>query len=179
MKVGIKIEHALKKYGDNTVIPDLSLDIKPGAFFTLLGPSGCGKTTTLRILAGLLEADAGKVFLKGEDITSAVPEKRSLNTVFQNYALFPHMNVEKNISYGLRIRGVKKAPGLMVSDRSGMTVLSPYFFIACSILMPTFICTRLHKHSIRLPVPYRRPYAGTEQEAWRTANRRQAEDEIT
>ena len=75
---------------------------------TLLGPSGCGKTTTLRIIAGLLEPDAGRVFLDGKDITRLEPEKRDVNTVFQNYALFPHMNVEKNISYGLRIKGAKK-----------------------------------------------------------------------
>ena len=97
-----------KSFGETRVLNDLSFTVNPAEFVTLLGPSGCGKTTTLRILAGLLEPDRGRVFLKGEDITSAPPEKRSLNTVFQNYALFPHMNVEKNISYGLRIRGVKK-----------------------------------------------------------------------
>ena len=80
-----------------------------GEFVTLLGPSGCGKTTTLRIDAGLLAPDAGRVILSGSYITDAPPEKRPLNTVFQNYALFPHMNVDKNISYGLRMRGAKKA----------------------------------------------------------------------
>ena len=104
----LRAENLRKSFGDIHVLSNLSFDVQPGEFVTLLGPSGCGKTTILHILAGLLTPDAGKVFLKGEDITSVAPEKRSLNTVFQNYALFPHMNVEKNISYGLRIRGVKK-----------------------------------------------------------------------
>ena len=90
------------------ILRGISLDVQPGEFVTLLGPSGCGKTTTLRIIAGLLSPDAGTVSLDGRDITNLAPEKRDVNTVFQNYALFPHMNVEKNISYGLRVRGVKK-----------------------------------------------------------------------
>ena len=90
------------------ILRGVSLDVLPGEFVTLLGPSGCGKTTTLRIIAGLLAPDAGTVSLEGRDITALAPEKRDVNTVFQNYALFPHMNVEKNISYGLRVRGVKK-----------------------------------------------------------------------
>ena len=90
------------------ILRGISLDVQPGEFVTLLGPSGCGKTTTLRIIAGLLSPDPGTVSLDGRDITNLVPEKRDVNTVFQNYALFPHMNVEKNISYGLRVRGVKK-----------------------------------------------------------------------
>src|SRR5699024_62168 len=85
-----------------------SLTIETGEFVTLLGPSGCGKTTTLRIVAGLAEPDGGSVLLDGADITHLPPEKRDVNTVFQSYALFPHMNVGKNIAYGLRVRGVKK-----------------------------------------------------------------------
>lgn len=104
----LQAEGLVKSFGDTPVLRDLSFEVKPAEFVTLLGPSGCGKTTTLRILAGLLAPDAGRVLLGGEDITFAPPEKRDLNTVFQNYALFPHMNVEKNISYGLRMRGVKK-----------------------------------------------------------------------
>ena len=104
----LKAEGLVKSFGGSPVLQDLSFEVKPAEFVTLLGPSGCGKTTTLRILAGLLAPDAGRVLLGGEDITFAPPEKRDLNTVFQNYALFPHMNVEKNISYGLRMRGVKK-----------------------------------------------------------------------
>ena len=86
----------------------VSMTIETGEFVTLLGPSGCGKTTTLRIVAGLTAPDGGRVLLDGADITALPPEKRDVNTVFQSYALFPHMNVEKNIDYGLRLRGVKK-----------------------------------------------------------------------
>ncbi len=100
----------LKKSFDKTpVLNGISLNMREGEFVTLLGPSGCGKTTTLRIVAGLTEPDEGRVVLEGRDITNLVPEKRDVNTVFQSYALFPHMNVEKNISYGLRARGVKRA----------------------------------------------------------------------
>ena len=105
----LQVEGLKKSYGDTQVLRDLSFKVRPAEFVTLLGPSGCGKTTTLRIIAGLLSPDAGCVRLGGQDITFAAPEKRDVNTVFQNYALFPHMNVEKNISYGLRMRGVKKA----------------------------------------------------------------------
>lgn len=105
----LRVEGLKKSFDGTQVLRDLSFEVGRGEFVTLLGPSGCGKTTTLRIIAGLLAPDAGRVVLSGSDITDAPPEKRPLNTVFQNYALFPHMNVEKNISYGLRMRGMKKA----------------------------------------------------------------------
>lgn len=105
----LRLENLKKSFDGNPVLKGICLDVMPGEFVTLLGPSGCGKTTTLRIIAGLLEPDAGRVFLDGKDITHLEPEKRDVNTVFQNYALFPHMNVEKNISYGLRIKGAKKS----------------------------------------------------------------------
>ena len=105
----LRVEGLKKSFDGTQVLRDLSFEVGRGEFVTLLGPSGCGKTTTLRIIAGLLAPDAGRVVLSGSDITEAPPEKRALNTVFQNYALFPHMNVEKNISYGLRMRGMKKA----------------------------------------------------------------------
>ncbi len=105
----LRLENLKKSFDGNPVLKGICLDVMPGEFVTLLGPSGCGKTTTLRIIAGLLEPDVGRVFLDGKDITRLEPEKRDVNTVFQNYALFPHMNVEKNISYGLRIKGVKKS----------------------------------------------------------------------
>ncbi len=104
----LRVEGLEKSFGDTEVLRNLSFDVAAGEFVTLLGPSGCGKTTTLRIVAGLLAPDRGRVLLNGEDITNAPPEKRNVNTVFQNYALFPHMNVEKNISYGLRVRGMKR-----------------------------------------------------------------------
>ena len=105
----LRVEGLSKSFEGTQVLRDLSFEVGRGEFVTLLGPSGCGKTTTLRIIAGLLAPDAGRVVLSGSDITEAPPETRALNTVFQNYALFPHMNVEKNISYGLRMRGMKKA----------------------------------------------------------------------
>ncbi len=98
-----------KRYGDLEVLHGISLSINAGEFVTLLGPSGCGKTTTLRIIAGLEDFDSGEVLLDGVDLSPLPPEKRSVNMVFQNYALFPHMTVEKNIAYGLKMRGVKKA----------------------------------------------------------------------
>ena len=104
----LRLENLKKSFDGNPVLKGICLDVMPGEFVTLLGPSGCGKTTTLRIIAGLLEPDAGRVFLDGKDITRLEPEKRDVNTVFQNYALFPHMNVHKNIAYSLRLRREKK-----------------------------------------------------------------------
>ena len=105
----LEIQDLHKSFGAQEVLKGISLSIAHGEFFTLLGPSGCGKTTTLRIIAGLEQPDSGRVLLSGQDVTALPPDKRNVNTVFQNYALFPHMNVEKNISYGLRVRGAKKA----------------------------------------------------------------------
>lgn len=103
----IKLNGIKKSFGDNIVLDNLSLDIKENEFLTLLGPSGCGKTTTLKIIAGFESADNGTVFFNNTDITNMPPNKRPLNTVFQKYALFPHMNVYENIAFGLR---VKKLP---------------------------------------------------------------------
>ncbi len=104
----ISLRGIRKSFDDTQVLKGLDLDVAQGEFLTLLGPSGCGKTTTLRVLAGLERPDAGRIFLNGEDITALPPEKRPLNTVFQNYALFPHLNVEKNIAYGLKMTGCKR-----------------------------------------------------------------------
>ena len=107
-KALLHLEGLEKAFDGSKILNGITLDVMPGEFVTLLGPSGCGKTTTLRIIAGLLTPDAGRVMLDGKDITDLAPEKRDVNTVFQNYALFPHMNVERNISYGLRVRGIKR-----------------------------------------------------------------------
>ena len=104
----LHLEGLSKDFGEGPVLRNLSLDVYSGEFLTLLVPSGCGKTTTLRIVAGLETPTEGKVLLEGQDITAFPPEKRPVNTVFQNYALFPHMNVFQNIAYGLKVQKVNK-----------------------------------------------------------------------
>lgn len=98
-----------KKFGDNTVLNGIHLYVRQNEFLTLLGPSGCGKTTTLRIIGGFEQATSGRVLFEGEDITALPPYKRRINTVFQKYALFPHMNVFENVAFGLTIKKIKKA----------------------------------------------------------------------
>ncbi|MCR5525966.1 MAG: ABC transporter ATP-binding protein [Lachnospiraceae bacterium] len=100
----IDLQHITKKYGENVILDDFSLYIRENEFVTLLGPSGCGKTTTLRIIGGFETPDIGNVMFQNRDITNLPPNKRELNTVFQKYALFPHMNIEENIAFGLRIK---------------------------------------------------------------------------
>ena len=100
----------IKKSFDTTdVLKGIDLQVEEGEFITILGSSGCGKTTTIRIIAGLEEADEGTVFLNGQEVTGLEPNERDVNTVFQNYALFPHMTVEGNVGYGLKIKNVPKA----------------------------------------------------------------------
>ena len=94
----LKLEHISKSFEGVEVLKDISLDVKKGEFITFLGPSGCGKTTTLKIVSGLLDPDEGRVVLHGQDVTELPPEKRNVNTVFQSYALFPHMTVLKNMT---------------------------------------------------------------------------------
>ena len=103
----LKLSHITKSYGDFTAVNDLSLVIPEGSFFALLGPSGCGKTTTLRMIAGLEEPTQGTISLGATDITDTKPYQRPINTVFQNYALFPHLTIFENIAFGLRRRGIK------------------------------------------------------------------------
>ena len=104
----IELKEISKTYGDNTVLNNLSLNIKKNEFLTLLGPSGCGKTTTLKIIAGFETADEGTVLFGGNNISELPPYKRKLNTVFQKYALFPHMNIYENIAFGVRIKKLSK-----------------------------------------------------------------------
>jgi len=108
MSVGIQIKHAVKKYGDNTIIPDLSVNIKNGEFFTLLGPSGCGKTTLLRMIAGFNTIEGGDFYFNDKRINDMDPGKRNIGMVFQNYAIFPNMTVRKNVEFGLKNRPFPK-----------------------------------------------------------------------
>ena len=104
----LELKGIKKAFGGVPVLNGIDLSVKPGEFITLLGSSGCGKTTTLRIISGLETPDSGTVLREGADVTGTEPDKRGVHTVFQNYALFPHMTVEANIGYSLKIRGVKK-----------------------------------------------------------------------
>ena len=103
MRDSIVFEKVCKKFGDVVVLDNLSFSIKKGEFFSLLGPSGCGKTTLLRLIAGFEKPDSGKIYLDGLEISELPPNKRSINTVFQNYALFPHLSVRENIAFGLKV----------------------------------------------------------------------------
>lgn len=105
----LELQNIKKSFGDTDVLNGITLSIEKGEFITFLGASGCGKTTTLRIIAGLEQPETGKVLLEGKDVTELPPHERDVNTVFQNYALFPHMNVEANVGYGLKIKKVPKA----------------------------------------------------------------------
>jgi putative spermidine/putrescine transport system ATP-binding protein len=105
----IRLRSLTKAFANITAVDNLDLDIRPGEFFSMLGPSGSGKTTVLRLIAGFEQPTAGTIELFGEDVTKRAPFDRDVNTVFQDYALFPHMNVIDNIAYGLRVRGVGRA----------------------------------------------------------------------
>ncbi|WP_051552282.1 ABC transporter ATP-binding protein [Nocardioides sp. URHA0020] len=104
---GLRLRGVTKSFGSFNAVTDLDLDIPRGSFFALLGPSGCGKTTTLRMVAGLETPTAGTITLAGQDITYARPYRRPVNTVFQNYALFPHLDIFENVAFGLKRRKVK------------------------------------------------------------------------
>lgn len=109
-KTIIRFEHVTKQYdpGQPAVLKDVSFEIERGKFYTLLGPSGCGKTTILRLIAGFMEPSKGQIFFNGKVINRVPANERQVNTVFQDYALFPHLNVFENVAFGLRIKGMKK-----------------------------------------------------------------------
>ncbi len=112
--VDVHFKDIRKSFGDVQVLKGINLEIRRGEFFSLLGPSGCGKTTLLRILAGFEFADSGQVLLRGQDVAPFPPNQRSVNTVFQNYALFPHMTVAENVAFGLKMR---KVPAAQIRDK--------------------------------------------------------------
>lgn len=104
----VKLQHLVKQFGTQTVVQDLSLDIEKGEFLTLLGPSGCGKTTTLRMIAGFEQPTSGEIMLDGQYVQHLAAYQRDVNTVFQSYALFPHLNAYDNVAFGLRVKKVPK-----------------------------------------------------------------------
>ena len=107
-EVDIRLDRVTKTFGETVAVDDLSLDIQEGEFFSMLGPSGCGKTTTLRMIGGFEEPSYGTVYLGGRDVTDLPPYQRDVNTVFQSYALFPHLDVFENVAFGLRRKKVEK-----------------------------------------------------------------------
>src|SRR5438067_8523766 len=106
--VDVRLERVTKRFGDTTAVDDLVLDIANGEFFSLLGPSGCGKTTTLRMIGGFEEPTGGTIYLGGQDVTDLPPYRRDVNTVFQSYALFPHLTVAENVAFGLERKRVDR-----------------------------------------------------------------------
>ncbi|MBQ8073675.1 MAG: ABC transporter ATP-binding protein [Clostridia bacterium] len=117
MSVDIRIDHVVKKYGNNTVIPDLSVDIRQGEFFTLLGPSGCGKTTLLRMIAGFNSIEGGSVYFNDKRVNDLDPSRRNIGMVFQNYAIFPHLSVRNNVAFGLKERRLPRAEIAAQTDK--------------------------------------------------------------
>ena len=111
----VKLENISKSFADKEIIKEIDLEIYEGEFLTLLGPSGCGKTTVLRMISGLEVPSKGKVFIDNEDVTNEVPQKRDVNTIFQNFALFNTMSVQKNIEFGLKM---KKLPEKEIKSRT-------------------------------------------------------------
>ena len=108
MSAAIELESVVKQYAGQNAVDGVSLSIAEGEFFSLLGPSGCGKTTTLRMIAGFIEPDEGRILLNGVDVTTVPPNKRPVNLVFQQYALFPHMTVYENVAFGLSVKHVPR-----------------------------------------------------------------------
>ncbi|MDQ3951827.1 MAG: ATP-binding cassette domain-containing protein, partial [Actinomycetota bacterium] len=104
----VRLHGVTKVFKDTTAVDDVTITVASGEFFSLLGPSGCGKTTTLRMIGGFEEPTAGHVFLSGEDVTAVPAYKRDVNTVFQSYALFPHLDVFENVAFGLKRRKVER-----------------------------------------------------------------------
>jgi spermidine/putrescine transport system ATP-binding protein len=111
----IELRHATKRYGDTVALNDVSMVIEPGEFFCLLGPSGCGKTTTLNLIGGFIPMSSGELLIEGRTVNELPPHRRNVNTVFQNYALFPHMTVAQNVAFGLRM---EKLPSSEVTKRT-------------------------------------------------------------
>ena len=120
----ISLQHVCKEFDGTTVVDDFNLEVKRGEFITILGPSGCGKTTTLRMIAGFELPSSGQILLNGQDISLLPPYKRPVNTVFQHYALFPHLDVYDNVAFGLKMKKV----AMPQVDKAGKPILSSLYF---------------------------------------------------
>jgi putative spermidine/putrescine transport system ATP-binding protein len=124
-QLAVRLTEIRKTYGEVVAVDRLSLEVRAGEFFTLLGPSGSGKTTTLRVIAGFEFPDSGRIELHGVDVTTSPPYERPVNTVFQDYALFPHMSVVENVAYGLRVKGIGKRERTERADEALQMVRLP------------------------------------------------------
>ena len=124
MKKIIELKNVTKSFDGQVVLDDINLDIYDNEFLTLLGPSGCGKTTTLRLIAGFESADRGDIIFLGENINDVPPHKRAVNTVFQKYALFPHLNVYENVAFGLRLSGTSDEDIAKILGQNFLRVLA-------------------------------------------------------
>jgi spermidine/putrescine transport system ATP-binding protein len=118
----LALEGVTKSFGDVVAVRDVSFRVRRGEFYSLLGPSGCGKTTTLRLVAGFERPDTGRIVLRGDDVTTVPPHRRNVNTVFQHYALFPHLTVARNVAYGLKQKGLTREEAAERLDRVLATV---------------------------------------------------------
>jgi spermidine/putrescine transport system ATP-binding protein len=157
--VDVRLDHITKRFHEVVAVDDLSLEVERGEFFSMLGPSGCGKTTTLRMIGGFEEASSGTIYLGDADVTGLPPFKRDVNTVFQNYALFPHLTVFENVAFGLRRR--KVAAGEIASQVGAMLEL---------VELPGVRGTQAGA-ALRRPAAARGPCAGPHQPPARPAPR--------
>ena len=127
MQGEIRLESLVKSFGEVVAVDGIDLDMPPGEFFTMVGPSGCGKTTTLRMIAGFERPTSGRILLDGDDVAQTPPHRRNVNTVFQSYALFPHLNVADNVAFGLKYKKVTKAERTtMVNEALALVQLADY-----------------------------------------------------
>src|SRR6476469_7018520 len=127
MQGEIRLEQLVKSFGEVVAVDGIDLDMPPGEFFTMVGPSGCGKTTTLRMIAGFERPTSGRILLDGDDVAQTPPHRRNVNTVFQSYALFPHLNVADNVAFGLKYKKVTKAERTtMVNEALALVQLADY-----------------------------------------------------
>src|SRR2546427_8862385 len=123
----VQLVDLVKRFGDFTAVAGVNLEMPPGEFFSLLGPSVCGKTTTLRMIAGFERPSEGQILLDGVDMAQTPPHKRDVNTVFQNYALFPHLSVEENVGFGLKYQKASKEETQdRVAKALELVQMSPY-----------------------------------------------------